>query len=60
MASRTKEPSDTKHSEQNILNNSYDKDFDVLAIELLAYDPDASCLRRVVCDSNGVIQTKAV
>lgn len=41
----------TKYSEQNILNESFDKDFGVLAVELLGYDPITDSVKRVTIDA---------
>jgi hypothetical protein len=41
----------TKYSEQNILNESFDKDFGVLAVELLGYDPISDSVKRVTIDA---------
>jgi hypothetical protein len=41
----------TKYSEQNILNESFDKDFGVLAVELLGYDPITDSIKRVTIDA---------
>ena len=46
MASPITRPTQTKHSEQNVLNDSYDSDFDVLAVENLVYDPTSAALSR--------------
>jgi hypothetical protein len=40
-----------KNSEQNVLNWTFDEDFGVLAVELLAYDPVAEVVRRVTIDA---------
>lgn len=40
-----------KYSEQNILNESFDKDFGVLAVELLGYDPISDTIKRVTIDA---------
>jgi len=40
-----------KHSTQNILNWSFDPDFNLLAISLIGYD--GSVMRRIKVDSNG-------
>jgi hypothetical protein len=44
-----------KKSEQVILNTTSDADFNVIAIEALAYDSSASVLRRVAVDSSGKV-----
>ena len=38
-------------TEQRILNDSFDPDFGVLAMELLAYDPATDAMRRVTIDA---------
>jgi hypothetical protein len=43
----------TKNSVQNNLNWSFDEDFNVVAIELLAYDPVGDTMRRVTADALG-------
>lgn len=43
----------TNYTVQNIDNLSFDKDFGVAAIELLAYDATNQVLRRVLVDANG-------
>ena len=50
-------PSDTKKTPQNIFNNSYDEDFDVIAVEILGYDPVNDTLRRIAVDSEGKLKT---
>lgn len=45
----TNRPPQAKHTEQNVLNNSYDEDFDVSAVEELGYDGQA--LQRRLADS---------
>lgn len=47
----------TELTPQNIQNLSFDKDFKVLAIELLGYDSSNNQLVRVKTDSNGVISS---
>lgn len=42
-------PSDTKRSEQNVLVNSYDEDFNQLAVEVLGFDGQA--LQRGTADA---------
>ena len=54
MITRSKQ--DTKKSEQNIFNNTYDTDFDVIAIEILGYDSDANVLRRIPVTSTGALK----
>ena len=44
-------------SQQEILNNSVDPTFKVLAIELLGYDSVNGVLRRVSVNTSGVIQS---
>lgn len=46
-----RDKNNAKRSEQNVLNSSYDEDFDVLAFELLAYDSVNNVLRRVTTDA---------
>jgi len=41
----------TKYTEQNILNETFDKDFGVLATEILAYDPISDSIKRVTLDA---------
>ena len=44
----------TKQTEQEIQNLSYDKTFDVLAVEMLGYD--GTNLVRVAVDTNGYLK----
>ena len=46
-------PRQTEHTEQNILNNSYDSDFDLLAVELMGYDPLTEALKRITTNALG-------
>jgi hypothetical protein len=57
-----RDASQAKYSEQNILNSTYDKDFDILAIEMVGYDSSASALRRVAVNSDGefVVNTEPI
>lgn len=48
-----------KHTEQNIMNASFDEDFQVSTTELLGYDSSANVLRRVKVDANGQVATTA-
>lgn len=52
----TEDKSQTRRSAQNMFNNSYDEDFNVIAMELLGYDSDAGVLRRVKVDANGKLK----
>lgn len=42
-------------SQQDVLNSSFDKDFGVLAVEALGYNPTASDLRRISVNADGSI-----
>jgi hypothetical protein len=55
MATRTKPNQDTQYSEQNVLNNSYDKDYHVLAVEQLGYDYSTNSLIRIQADTTGLM-----
>lgn len=50
MANRNPNP-ETQRTEQGILNKSYDKDFDVLAVEMLGYDATHNAVTRIQADS---------
>lgn len=52
----TRSKQDTKKSEQVILNDSFDEDFNILAVELVGHDTDANVLRRVKVNSAGAVQ----
>ena len=52
----TKDASQTKRTEQNIFNNSYDEDFDVVAVEILGYDSTGNALRRIKVNVNGELK----
>jgi len=47
---------DTSRSEQIVLNRSVDDKFDVLAVELVGYEPSSESLKRVAVNSDGEIQ----
>lgn len=49
-----------KHSVQNIMNWSFDPDFNVIGMELLAYDSVNDVMRRVTTDSMGHFGTNDV
>lgn len=57
MPTPNKPASDTKYTLQNTLNNSYDEDFNVIAVEILGYDSDAQVLRRIKVSSTGALVT---
>jgi hypothetical protein len=40
-----------KYTEQHVLNSSFDEDYDVLVVELLAHDSTIGALRRVSMDA---------
>lgn len=42
-----------KHTEQNVLNTSFDDVYEQSAVEILAEDGDAEVLRRLQADSDG-------
>lgn len=50
----TKDKTPTKRSEQNVLVNSFDEDFNILAVELIGYD--GAVLRRVAVTSTGLLK----
>lgn len=52
----TRSAQDTKKSEQNIFNNTYDIDFDIIAIEMLGYNPDDGTLNRIAVTSDGSLK----
>ena len=52
----TKDASQTKRTEQNIFNKSYDEDFDIIAIELLGYDSVAGVLKRIKVNASGELK----
>jgi len=60
MAQPTKPAHQTKYSEQNIQNNSYDEDFGVNVVELLSYDPIGDVLKRVTTNAMGEYVTNDV
>ena len=60
MAQPTKPAHQTKYSEQNIQNNSYDEDFGVNVVELLSYDPISDALKRVTTNAMGEYITNDV
>ena len=45
----------TKNTTQELVNESFDKDFSIIAVELVGYDPSANALVRVSVDPNGRI-----
>jgi len=49
-------PSQTKRSPQNVLVNSFDEDFNILAVELLGYDSDTGSLVRLKTNADGEVQ----
>jgi len=51
----TKNKSDISRSEQIVLNRSVDDSFDVLAVELVGYDPTSQTLKRIIVNSDGEI-----
>lgn len=53
MTEVNKSTPQAKFTPQNVLNNSYDADFDVTVVELLGYDPVNDLLRRVRLDESG-------
>ena len=52
----TKNKSDISRSEQIVLNRSVDDKFDVLAVELVGYDPSSDALKRIAVNSDGEVQ----
>ena len=46
----------TENSEQYIENLSYDRDFNVSALELLGHDSTNNVLRRIQVDANGQVK----
>jgi len=51
-----KNKSDIERSEQIILNRSVDDEFEVVAVELLGYDPNSNTLKRVAVTSDGKLK----
>lgn len=49
----TNRPRQSKYSEQYILNNTYDEDYDVVAVETLGEDSTNGVLRRIQTNSDG-------
>lgn len=49
-------PIDPRKSEQAILNQSFDEDYNVLSVELVGFDSSNNVLRRVAVDSTGALQ----
>lgn len=45
-------------TEQKVLNQSMDKDFNILAVELVAHEPVGNTLDRVTIDTSGNLVTK--
>jgi len=52
----TKNKSDIARSEQIVLNRSVDDEFEILAVELLGYDPSSQALKRIAVNADGEIQ----
>lgn len=52
----TQNASQTKRTSQNVLVNSFDEDFNILAVELLGYDSDAGALVRLKTNASGEVQ----
>ena len=50
----TVDESQTKRNEQNVLVNSFDEDFNVLAVELVGYD--GSALQRISVTETGELK----
>lgn len=50
----------TRYTEQNILNESFDKDFGVLAVSLLGYDPISDTVKRITLDALNYYATNDV
>jgi hypothetical protein len=42
-----RDASQNKYSEQNVLNSSFDKDYDILAVENTTFNPVTSTIERV-------------
>lgn len=57
MPPTTRSRQDTKKSAQNIFNDSYDEDFNIVAVEILGYDSDAGVLRRIGVTATGALET---
>ena len=55
MTVPNRDPIDTKKSEQNIYNNTYDEDFDVIAVEMLGYDSVNQVLVRIKVNADGTL-----
>lgn len=58
MATPSRDPSQNKYTEQNILNTSFDETYGVLAVELLG--EDTNVLRRLQADSSGNLKVNVV
>jgi len=56
----TKNTSQIKDSEQIVLNKSKDDKFDVLAVEVLEYDPVSDSLKRKTTASGGAFGTNNI
>jgi len=52
----TKNKSDIERSEQIVLNRTVDDDFEVLAVELLGYDPNSQTLKRITVTNEGKLK----
>jgi len=50
----TKDKTQTERSEQNVLSKSYDKDFSILAVEMVGYD--GTNLRRIAVTAAGALK----
>jgi len=50
MPTPTSSQSDTKYSEQQILNRSFDPDFQMIAVEGMEYDPSGAYKRKTTSD----------
>lgn len=46
-----------KHTQQNILNWSFDDDYKVLVVEMLGYDTSSQVLRRITVNNLGQLKT---
>jgi len=51
-----RDASQNKYSEQNVLNSSYDKDYDILAVETVSFNPVTSTMERTTgIQGNGTL-----
>jgi len=50
----TKDKTQTKRSEQNVLVRSFDEDFNILAVEMIGYD--GTNLQRIAVTSDGKLK----